>query len=241
MIMFFDTPAQLRAASNVAHWGGGVLLLALSVTTLRETRGALARSAGRYLYPALISGGGFTLVAFLLFRRGMGNLSLAWTQVLRDPQQIEHLWLAAILMAAGGVETLHRANLLRSRLWELAVPLGLASIGSLLWMHIQYGTPQAVEYAKLLHRVQGSFLFLAGAAKTADVLWPSRRHRLRPVWIVCLFISAVLLLTYREPLGAYEVATDNHPALGAAADRLVSTGGIVRIWLDSLAKSDRPY
>lgn len=202
--MFFDTPAQLRAASNVAHWGGGVLLLALSVTALLETRGALARRAGRYLYPALISGGGLTLVAFLLFRRGMGNLSLAWTQVLRDPQQVEHLWLAAILISAGGVEVLHRANLLRSRLWKLAVPLGLASIGSILWLHIQYGTPQAVEHAKLLHRVQGSFLFLAGAAKAADVLWPLRQRWLRTVWIMCLFISTVLLLTYREPPGAYE-------------------------------------
>lgn len=209
-MILFDNPAQLRMASNLAHWSEGGLLLALVIVALLEARGGLARGVGRFLWPGVITGAGIFLFAFMLLRLGLGNVGVAWNQILRDQQQIEHLWIAAILITAGVVEVLLRAALLQSRLWGLAIPLALVLIGLLLLVHTQYGTQEAIGQAKLQHRIQGFFLFLSGFTKGVDVLWPSRPGWRSVLWILFLFGSSVFLLTYREPPGSYEPRRKSH-------------------------------
>jgi len=199
-----ETAAALRAASNLAHWIEGAVLLALVVVGVVEARGGLRSRAGQCLWPGIVALAGLFLPVFMLLRRGLSRIDTSWSEIVGDPQQIEHLWLAAILLVAGSVEIARRAGMLRARSWGFAIPLGLVLLGFLLWIHIQYGTPQAVERATLLHRLQGSFLILAGIAMGCEIFWPSKRRPLTFAWLLFLAASSVLLLTYHEPPGAYE-------------------------------------
>lgn len=199
-----ETPAQLRAASNLAHWTEGLVLIVLGLIAIVEARGGLKSCLGRFLWPGVITAAGGLLPVFMLFRRGFANLGLSWREIVQDQQQIQHLWLAAILVAAGVVEISRRAEWLRSKSWGLAVPAGLILLGSLLWVHVQYGTPEAVAEALLWHRLQGAFLILAGFLMGSAVVFPARQHWLTFGWIFSLFLSSLLLLAYREPQGAYE-------------------------------------
>jgi len=54
------------------------------------------------------------------------------------------------------------------------------------------------------HAFLGFVIILAGLLKAAEVLWQRRFRWLAFPWIVLLFTAALMLITYREPQGAYK-------------------------------------
>jgi hypothetical protein len=78
----------------------------------------------------------------------------------------------------------------------------LLVIGVTLLFHTQYGTPEAVAESMRKHHYQGASVILVALFRTADILWQHKKWLAYP-WIIFLFITAALLITYREPYGAY--------------------------------------
>ena len=114
--------------------------------------------------------------------------------------------MALLLLAAGLAEVLDRTKLLETKLRKFVAPAAFIIIGILLFVHTEYGTPEAVAESVLKHSYQGAVIVLAGMFKAAEVMWQRRFRWLAFAWIALLFVAALLLITYREPPGAYRTS-----------------------------------
>ena len=200
--MELQTPEQLQAASNLAHWIEGIVFAAVALIAFLRARGRLKRQGTQYLWPSLIVMAGLFLPAYIVLQRGLDQVGVTWSFVVNDPQQREHFLMALFLVLAGTAEIASEANLVEGKIWRLITPAALLAIGAVLLVHTEYGTPPAIDESVAQHRYQGALVILVGVFKAAAVIWPRVKWLAYP-WIILLFITAVLLLTYREPYGAY--------------------------------------
>lgn len=100
-----------------------------------------------------------------------------------------------------------RTNKTRATVWKFVSPVALAIIGAMFFVHTEYGTPEAIAEAGRKHAYMGFAILLAGIFKGAEVVWRKRFGWLAFPWIAMLLVAAVLLMTYREPRGAYRTTT----------------------------------
>lgn len=195
------TPQQIRELSNIGHSFEGALLTAVGLLILIEVLRPLPHSRLRLLWPMLLVGAGVLLPVFLL---AVSDRPLLETVALlvRDVQQREHLWMALTLIVAGVAETWRRRMHRRAGWWVW--PVMLMTIGGLLMIHTQYGTPEAVRWARRQHAYHGALTVLAGMCFAAAQL----RHQAGRVAAIAgpliLLTAGILLLLYREPPGAFE-------------------------------------
>lgn len=169
-----------------------------------------AQSRGvQYVWPGLILVAGIFLPAFILLQRGISGIGTTWSLVIRDPQQREHFGMAVLLLAAGLAEVVLRTNTARAAAWKFVAPVALTIIGAMFFVHTEYGTPEAVAEAARKHAYMGMAILLAGLFKGAEILWQKRFSWLAFPWIAMLLVAALLLLTYREPAGAYRTTRPN--------------------------------
>jgi peptidoglycan/LPS O-acetylase OafA/YrhL len=90
-------------------------------------------------------------------------------------------------------------------------PVALVLIGILLLFHTEYGTPEAIVEAARNHALLGFVIILAGLFKAVEVRWGRELKWLAFPWIVMLLISALMLISYREPEGAYKTNPSDQP------------------------------
>lgn len=194
------TPEQLRAASNLAHWSEGTLLLLAGLFAVAQESGWIK---SRYQWWALaVLAAGILLPVFIVLSAGPANAAEQMRLAVRDEQQIQHL-AVAVLMVMGSMAEL-RAHTFRLDIGTLLWPTALATIGLLLMVHTEYGTPAAIAEAVRLHRYQGAAFFTAGVFRYWQVLARDGRPVSRYAWIVAVLVGSGLLIAYREPVGAYE-------------------------------------
>lgn len=198
-----QTPEQLQWISNLAHWIEGGMFGVVAVIALLQAFGYANSKGAQYIWPALVFVAGLFLPAYILLQRGLDEIAVTSAAVIRDPQQREHFLMAFMLLMAGLAEIVHRARGARTKWFGLVAPSAFIIIGFLFFIHTEYGTPDAIAESVRKHRYFGLVIALAGLFKAAEVLWRRRFKWLAFPWIVLLFIAALLLITYREPPGAY--------------------------------------
>lgn len=214
------TAAEMQQISNMAHVVEGLLISSAAVLALAEP--VLARTFLRqkaiFAWPALIFLSGIFLALYLTIpHHGLDQATKQWAFVWYDPQQRQHLQIAALIVFGAGAELLSRHRGSgdisppgASFLWA-AWPLVLMTVGILFLTHPQHGTSAAVERATLIHRVLGVLLIAAAGFRTAEQIGNSRARWLGRAWPLFLLAAGGLLLIYREPAGAYQpVAPENH-------------------------------
>lgn len=204
-----QTPAELQWISNLAHWIEGGMFATVGLLALPQALGYAQSKGAQYIWPVLILIAGVFLPGFILLQRGFDGIGVTWSLVIRDPQQREHFVMAALLLTAGSAEVLLRTNAQRSRLWRFVSPAALVIIGAVFFVHTEYGTPEAVAEAARKHAYMGLAILLAGIFKAAEVLWVRKLPWIVFAWIAMLFVAAFLLISYREPPGAYEDGSVN--------------------------------
>jgi len=209
--MNLQTPEELQWISNVAHWIEGGMFGVVALIALVQALGYAQSKGAQYLWPGLILVAGIFLPAYILLQRGLDGIGITWNLVIRDPQQREHFLMALMLLAIGSVETLIRKDVLRSEVWKFVLSVALLLIGILLLFHTEYGTPEAIAEAARKHAFLGFVIILAGLFKAAEVQWRRRFRWLAFPWIVLLFMAALMLITYREPQGAYKTKPSDQP------------------------------
>lgn len=208
------TPEEMQRISNLAHVLEGAVIAAASLLMIAESRGGLRRGGGRYAWPLLLVGAGVFLLGYLLIpHHGLELARAQWRWVFADPQQRQHMLLAALVATGAGGELAWRSNRAHGLIWRLAWPATTALIGLVFTLHAQHGTDAAVEQATTIHRALGVVLLLSAAFRAAAVF--SREHprsaRLELSAGIALFVAGVLLVVYREPPGAYAPpATPGH-------------------------------
>lgn len=208
-ILKLQTPEELQSISNLAHWIEGAMFAVVALLALLQALGYAQSRGVRYVWPGLILVAGVFLPAFILLQRGISGIGTTWGLVIRDPQQREHFAMAVLLLTAGFAEVLLRTKKSRAAVWKFVSPMALAMIGVMFFVHTEYGTPDAIAEAARKHVYMGLAIFLAGLFKIAEILWRGRFGWLAFPWIAMLLVAALLLLTYREPAGAYRTTGPN--------------------------------
>lgn len=189
----------------------------VAVIALLQALGYAQSKGAQYLWPGLILIAGIFLPAYILLQRGFDRIGITWNLVIRDPQQREHFLMALLLLAAGLAEVLDRAKLLVTNLLKFVAPAAFVAIGLLFVFHTEYGTPEAIAESVLKHRYLGVVIAMAGLLKAADVLWRKRFKWLAFPWILLLFVAALMLITYREPPGAYKTSASAQQGIARSA------------------------
>lgn len=203
IVLKLHTPEELAFYSNIAHWIEGAIFLIVAVIALLQILGYLKNKL--YLWPSLILIAGLFLPIFSYIHH-LDELGLAWKATIYDPQQRQHMFMA-ILMSIAGFSELMRLKY-RESLWKFVLPIALGIIGILFLTHPQHGTSEAVLQAALIHKYLGSVLVLSGVFRALEMLWYNRKWLAYP-WLLFLAIAAVLLISYREPEGAYMPMNQN--------------------------------
>lgn len=201
------TPEEMRALSNLGHWIEGGILGIVAVIALLQALGYFESGIAAYLWPGLILLAGLFLPPYMLLHHGFNKVDISWRFVMGDPQQRQHFLMAVLLLVAGIAEVIHRIQMLQGQLWQFVWPSVLIVIGVLFTIHTQHGTHEAVSRAVTAHRYLGILLILGGLLKAAEVLWIQHFEWLAFPWTIMVLASAVLLISYREPEGAYQGTT----------------------------------
>jgi hypothetical protein len=210
----WHTPDEMQQISNLAHWVEGAVLALAALIALAQAAGYLGGPRARYLWPGVVLTAGIFLLGYLLIpHHGLGLTREQWAFVFGDPQQRQHVVLAALAVLGGAAELAYRAGRLDGWGWQLAWPLAAAVIGGMFALHTQHGVHEAVARAVLMHRVLGSLLIATGVLRVAELLWVPRASWLAFAWGLTLLAAAALLVLYREPEGAYR---DAAPGDGSA-------------------------
>jgi hypothetical protein len=198
-----QTPEQLQFISNIGHTIEGVLFAIVALIALLQALGYMNRNGAQYMWPSLIVIAGIFLPAYILLQRGFDQIGVSWNVIIHDPQQRQHIFMAILLVIAGAAELAVRSKTVEERPWKFVPPGALLVIGITLLCHTQYGTPEAVAESMRKHHYQGISVILVGLFRVVDIRWRRRNKWLAYPWIVFLFVAAALLITYREPWGAY--------------------------------------
>jgi len=198
---------ELRQISNLAHGIEGIVLGLAALIAIVQATGRLNTGRARYLWPALILLAGAGLLFYLVVpHHGLARARAQWEFVFGDPQQRQHLVIAALIILAGLAEVLARSGRLEAHVGSLVWPAVLLIVGVLFVIHQQHGTSAAVMRAMLVHRWLGSLLVAAGALAGIDAMRSRRGGAMTAGWAVMLLLASLLLIVYREPEGAYHGA-----------------------------------
>lgn len=198
------SPQEMRFLSNLGHWIEGGILAGVALIALLRVSGFLGDTVSKYLWPGFVLLAGVTLAAFMLLHHGLARVGPSWEFVTSDPQQRQHFVMALLLFGAGAAELLRESRGATGSGWGFVWPAVLVVIGILFMVHKQHGNEAAVSWAATVHRYLGLLLVSAGLARAAEVMFNSTARWLAFSWAVLLLLSALLLLAYREPQGAYE-------------------------------------
>lgn len=204
IILKLHTPEELILYSNIAHWIEGALFLIIAGIALVQVFGYLESKNALYFqgYILLVSG---LFLPIFAFAHHFNELALAWQATIYDSQQLQHTIMAILLAIAGSAEIAYLRGQGNKLFLRLAFPLVLVIIGIMFINHPQHGTSVAVLRAATIHWYLGIVLILAAVFKSLEVLKGTTKKWFALPWILFLVIAAVLLISYREPDGAYRV------------------------------------
>lgn len=201
------TADEMRAMSDLAHSIVGALLALAAAAALAQAVRRPWRGAALLFWPGLIGAAGLFLLVYLLFpHHGSDHALEQWRWVFTDGQQRQHVVLGSLALAAGAAEiwSTRRAAAALKLVWP-----GVAALAGLAFLavHPQHGASSSVHEALLVHRLIGGLLVATGAFRCGEIAFGARW--LGPLWPLTLLGAALLLLTYREPPGAFTGAATN--------------------------------
>ena len=196
---FLHTPEEMRNLSNLGHLIEGALLLLVAFFAILE---AFGFKKIKFIWPSLLLIVGTFLISFLLFQHGLDKVKLIGTLLWKDAQQREHL-IMSILFIAAGLSQILSVNYKISYL-SYVWPLSLLIIGTMLLIHEQHGSAQAVQRAETIHTYVGILLILDAIFVILSIKFSIRYTWLPYVWPALLLVISILLMIYREPEGAYQ-------------------------------------
>lgn len=204
LIFQLHTPEELVFFSNIAHWIEGGIFLVIAAIALLQTRGYFLKGWTVYLWPFIVFLSGLFLPIFVFIHHS-DEFDLAIRASLADPQQVQHLSMAILLMIGGIGEIFSIRSGGKNILLKLIFPTVILIIGGMFLLHPQHGTAEALHTAKIVHNALGTVLVLTGILRFFASFFAEKRKWLLYPWIFFLIISAILLITYHEPPGSYSL------------------------------------
>lgn len=207
LIFQLHTPEEFRYLSSLGHWIAGYIFLGVVIIVFLQALGFFKNKP--YLWPALVIIAGIIFIPYNLLHHGWNKIPLVWKVVELDPQQRQHFIMFNLIFIGGVVELLISLKRVKEKFWQLVWPGILIVIGYMFLTHPQHGTEEARAYSLMFHTILGSVILFAGLLKATAVMWSQKYKWLAHGWIVFLLITAVMLITYNEPEGAYQIESSS--------------------------------
>lgn len=134
-----------RNAALVKSWSqdGRVPLIIVALIPLGEADGIVKK---KLLWPAVLVVAGLFLIGFLLLHHCLTQLKFVWNLITSDPQQRQHVVMAALLTIAGASELVYRTK--GYNIFRYVWPVIICPIGIMFLIHEQHGSSAAVEWAQ---------------------------------------------------------------------------------------------
>ncbi len=203
LIFQLHTPEEFRYLSSVGHWIAGYIFLSVSAIAFLQTIGFLKTK--KYLWPAIVVIASIFTIPYFLLHHGIDQLGRVWQVITLDPQQKQHFIMFNLLFIAGVVELLVSLKKIKGKIWQSVWPGMFVIIGYMFLTHPQHGTAQAQSYTVPYHTTLGTLLMITGVLKAVEVIWSQKYKLITYGWIIFLFIASVMLITYNEPEGSYQI------------------------------------
>ncbi len=203
LIFQLHTPEEFRFLISLGHWIVGYIFLGVAIIALLQAVGFL--KAQKYLWPALIVIAGIIFIPYNILHHGFEKLPLVLKVLEVDEQQKQHFIMFNLLFIAGITELLLSLGKIRSKFWYFIWPGVMFVIGYMFLTHPQHGTVQALAYTKPFHTILGIVILLTGLLKVVEIHWSTKYKLIKFGWIMFLFITSIMLITYNEPEGAYKI------------------------------------
>ena len=214
------TPQEIVTLSNAAHVAEGVIIILFAAVIVAQGFGYLQKGWQRYLIPGIGLLASFVIIGFIFFDH-IHELPRAWEWIINDMQQRQHLFMG-ILIGLGSIAALIGLKLQKEWL-RLGLPLAIAVIGLLFLVHPQHGNSDEAARGLFIHRVAGTSLIIAGLAQASSLFLKQWRKMLAIVAGAGLLLSAVLFISYREPLmSAEDMMNMNHGQSVVQSERTYS-------------------
>lgn len=209
IIFQLHTPEEFRYLSSLAHWIVGYIFLGVVIIAFFQIYGLLKTK--KYLWPLLVTISGLIFIPYTLMHHGWNELPLVWKVITLDPQQLQHFIMFTLLFIAGFVELLLSLKKIKGKYWYFVWPSVLLTIGYMFLTHPQHGTAEALSYTVSFHTTLGIVLLLTGLLKIAEVIFELKFKWIAYGWVIFLFIASIMLISYNEPSGAYNIDSSiNH-------------------------------
>lgn len=202
VIFQLHSPEEFRYLSSLGHWIAGYIFLGVVIIALVQAFGFFKTKT--YLWPLLVTISGLIFIPYNMMHHGLNELPLVWKVIELDPQQRQHFTMFNLLFIAGILELLLSLKKLKGKYLHFVWPGVMFVIGYMFLTHPQHGTAEARAYAVPFHTTLGTVLLITGALKAAEVIWAKKYKWVTYGWILFLFITSVMLITYNEPEGAYQ-------------------------------------
>lgn len=203
LIFQLHSPEEFRHLISLGHWIVGYIFLGVAIVALLQALGFL--KSQKYLWPAIMVIAGIIFIPYNMLHHGFAKLPLVFEVLRVDEQQKQHFIMFNLLFGAGIVELLLSLGKLKNRLWYFIWPGVMFIIGYMFLTHPQHGTTEALAYTKPFHTILGIVILITGLLKMAEILWSERYRFFKFGWIIFLFITAMMLITYNELGGAYQM------------------------------------
>ena len=205
LIFQLHTPEELRYFSSLGHWIAGYIFLGVSVVAFFQTIGFL--KSKQYLWPLIVVIAGTIFIPYSIFHHGFEKLDLVFKVIQLDLQQRQHIIMFHILFAGGIMELLLSLKKIQGKLWQFVWPAIIFIVGLMFLFHPQHGNQEALVYTKPFHTALGIVLLVTGILKAAEAIWSQKYKLITYGWILFLFTASVMLITYNEPEGTYQMSS----------------------------------
>ncbi|MBL4694012.1 hypothetical protein JKY72_01455 [Candidatus Gracilibacteria bacterium] len=204
--------AEWVSNSELGHWVvGAVLMLFLISSFVERRKGVEAAAKNGFVRTAvpillLIMGLGLSVVDSIV--HAMVDDFEAVKSLLLTPysQWFQH-FVGGLLIVVAGIAEWRRMRSADPRKNRFITPVILMLIGIGFFFHQQLGALDSVFYSMNWHMTFGALVVVGSVMRILDLLLFEENKSFFAIWAVTLLIAFGMMSVYREPPGAYEVAT----------------------------------
>lgn len=187
---------------------GIFLLIVIAAGVIEHFKLPIRRFVSKYFVPIL----------FLILGLSLSFVDVVYHAVYDDPQAVGYLlthwsqflqhFMGGVLFTVSGVAEWVRQR--KNIPWlAFVTPIGIFITGSIFFFHQQLGITPSVIVSMNWHMFFGACLIIGGAIKVIDLLLGEEKKGFLAVWVIVLLIGAVMMSTYQEPAGAYQLSIIN--------------------------------
>lgn len=199
------TTTELTRYSDLAHWVvGGFILIVLLGSIYERFKIRSGAIFIKYLVP----------IAFILPGFGLSIVDVVYHSIHNDPHAVwyllthisqfqQHFLLAFLFMIAGITEWIRIRG---GKQWLLYIfPAVIFLIGTIFFFHQQLGIVVSIRDSMNWHMFFGAMLVIGATFRLLDILFFEEKKLFFTIWIIAILIGAGMLMTYKEPQGAYQL------------------------------------